>query len=90
MGNDMVGQVIEAFKKVRPERTVMKIWNYQKAYIILGVKDPDQWEYEMDPYYMYIDGKISGISYLDNAELLIKALKANNLIYVNKLIEEEI
>jgi len=88
MGNDMVGQVIDAFKKFRPNKVVAKIWNLNKAYVILGVRDLKQWQYEMDPYYTYIDGKVAGISYMENESLMKKMLKPENLIYVNKTIEQ--
>ena len=84
MGNDMVGQVIDKFKEFRPNKTVMKIWNLGKVYIILGVKDPEQWEYEMDPYYMYCDGVIDGITYLDDADELDVIMEDDNLIYSKK------
>lgn len=84
MGNDMVGQVIDKFKEFRPAKTVMKIWNKKDLYVILGVKDPSQWETEMDPYYVYSNGKIDGVSYLDNAEVLDKVMKPEYLIYHDK------
>lgn len=84
MGNDMVGQIIEGFKSFRPDKTVVKIWNKNKLYVILGAKDPTKWEYEMDPYYIYTDGKFNGISYLDNEEVLSKVLKPQYLIYTKK------
>lgn len=89
MGNDMVGQIIEEFKKLRPNRTIMKIWNKQKLYVILAVKDPSKWEYEMDPYYTYIEGQFAGISYLDNSDTLGKVLKDQYLIYLRKEKENE-
>lgn len=88
MGNDMVGQIVDKFKEFRPDKVVAKIWNLNKAYVILGVHDINKWQYEMDPYYTYIDGEMAGISYIDNESLMKKILKPENLIYVNKSIEQ--
>ena len=84
MGNDLVGQAIDAMKKFRPNKTVIKIWNKGKLCVILAVKNPDSWEEEMDPYYVYGDGKVDGISYLDNADILDKIVKKEYLVYTNK------
>lgn len=88
MGNDLVGQAIEAMSKFRPDKTVMKIWENNKICIILAVLDPKQYETEMDPYYIYTDGKVDGISYLDNADILIRLLKPENMVYQNKILKE--
>lgn len=86
MGNDLVGQVFDAFKDYRPNKTIMKIWNKGKICLILAVKDPDEWQMEMDPYYLFADGKVSGVSYIDNATKLKRISKPEYLIYHDKSI----
>ena len=81
MGNNLVGQVNDAMEKYRPDKTVIKIWNKGKLCVILAAKNPAEWEMEMDPYYIYADGKVSGISYIDNGDVMKKVLKPENLIY---------
>lgn len=87
MGNDLVGQIFDAFQKFRPGKTIIKIWNKGDLSIILAVKDPKEWEMEMDPYYVYSKGKIDGISYIDNADLVSRVAKPNFLIYHDKVVE---
>lgn len=84
MGNDLVGQAIEAMKKYRPEKTVIKIWNKGKSCLILATKNPKEYQMEMDPYYIFAEGAISGISYLDNAAKLKKIMKPEYIAYQNK------
>lgn len=84
MGNDLVGQSVEAMKKFRPNKTVMKIWNKKDLCIILAVTDPANWEMEMDPYYVYANGKVDGVSYIDNVNVLSKVMKPEYLVYTNK------
>lgn len=81
MGNNLVGVIIESMKKVKPELTVMKIWNKNKLSIILAVHNPNKWETEMDPYYAYVDGNIDGLTLTDNFEVVNKVLKNEYLIY---------
>ena len=91
MGNDLVGKVFDVFKEYRPSKTIMKIWNKDKVCIfydavivvciILAVKDPAEWQMEMDPYYIFVDGKVDGISYLDNAAKIKRITKPEYLIY---------
>ena len=87
LGNDLVGKVFDAFKEYRPSKTIMKIWNKDKVCIILAVKDPAEWQMEMDPYYIYADGKVAGISFLDNATKLKRITKPENLIYHSKTMD---
>lgn len=89
MGNDLVGQAIDVMKKYRPEKTVIKIWNKGKSCLILAAKNPKEYQMEMDPYYVFAEGAISGISYLDNADKLKKIMKPECLAYVNKSIDIE-
>lgn len=84
MGNDMVGQIIDEFNKTRPEKTVIKIWNNGKLYVILAARDPQNYKMEMDPYYMYTEGKLFGVSYIDNADTMEKVVRPENLIYMKK------
>ena len=84
MGNDMVGQAIEAMKQFRPNKTVMKIWEKGKICLILAAKDPDNWQMEMDPYYIFADGKVDGVSFIDNATKLKRIARPEKLIYHNK------
>lgn len=84
MGNDLVGQAIEAMKKYRPEKTVIKIWIKNKVAILLAAKEPSQYEYEMDPYYIFVDGHVDGISYLDNGTKLKRIMKPEYLAYQKK------
>lgn len=81
MGNDLVGVIIDAFKKVKPELTVMKIWNKSKLSIILAVHDPNNWEKEMDPYYAYSNNCIDGFTFIDNMPIVDKVVRNNYLIY---------
>lgn len=81
LGNDLVGKVFDVFKEYRPSKTIMKIWNKDKVCIILAVKDPAEWQMEMDPYYIFVDGKVDGISYLDNAAKIKRITKPEYLIY---------
>lgn len=84
MGNDLVGQAIEAMKKYRPEKTVVKIWNKGKSCLILAAKNPKEYQMEMDPYYIYAEGAISGISYIDNANKLKKIMMPEYLAFTKK------
>lgn len=84
MGNDLVGQAVEAMKKFRPNKTVMKIWNQKDLCVILAAKNPSEYEMEMDPYYIYAKGKVDGVSFIDNEAVLSKVMKPENLIYTNK------
>lgn len=84
MGNDLVGQAVEAMKKYRPEKTVVKIWNKDNSCLILAAKNPDEYEMEMDPYYIYAKGAIAGISYIDNAAKLKKIMKPEFLVYTKR------
>ena len=81
MGNDLVGQAFDAMEKFRPDKTIIKIWNLNNLCIILAVKDPEQYETEMDPYYAFANGKVEGISFIDNEAVLSKVMKPQNLIY---------
>lgn len=87
MGNDLVGQIFDKFKSFRPGKTIIKIWNKKDLSIILAVKNPKEWEMEMDPYYVYSKGKIDGISYIDNESLVSKVTKPEFLIYKDKSLE---
>ena len=87
MGNDLVGKVIDKMKEFRPNKTVMKIWNQNKLCVILAVKNPAEWQMEMDPYYVYIDGKVDGVSFIDNEGVLSRVMKPRNMIYHNKSID---
>lgn len=87
MGNDLVGQAIEAMKKFRPNKTVMKIWNKKDLCVILAVKNPETWQEEMDPYYVYAKGKVDGISFIDNEAVLTKVMKPEYIAYKNKSLE---
>ena len=87
MGNDLVGKVVDAMKQFRPDKTVMKIWNKKDLCVILAVKDKSKWVEEMDPYYVYANGKVDGISYLDAEPVLSRVMRPEFLIFVNKLLE---
>lgn len=87
MGNDTVGKVIDAMEKFRPNKTVMKIWNKKNLSVILAVKNPKEWQMEMDPYYIYSDGKVDGISFIDNESILSKVMKPEYLIYHDKSLD---
>jgi hypothetical protein len=87
MGNDLVGQIFDKFKSFRSDKTIIKIWNKKDLSIILAVKNPKEWEMEMDPYYVYSKGKIDGISYIDNESLVSKITKPEFLIYKDKSLE---
>lgn len=85
MGNDKVGQIIEEFKKYDSSRTVVAIWNKKDLYVIIAKHNPDKNAVEMDPFYVYADGKgIDGITYVDNQELLTQVMKPEYLIYERK------
>ena len=88
MGNDLVGQIFDKFKSFRPDKTIMKIWSKKDMAIILAVKKPSEWQMEMDPYYIYSKGKLDGISYLDNANVITRITKPENLIYHNPDVEK--
>ena len=89
MGNDLVGQIIEAFKKDSPELTVIKIWNKKKLNVVIAVHNPENWREEMDPYYAYVDGLIDGLTVMDNLPVLEKVMVDSNLIYVRKSEDKE-
>lgn len=81
MGNDLVGVIIDSFKKVKPNLTVMKIWTKSKLSIVLAVNHPESWRDEMDPYYVYSAGNIDGLTLTDNMDIVDKVIRNEYLIY---------
>lgn len=79
----MVDEIIKAFKEHNSKMTVMKIWSKGNLHIVLAVFNPDEWNWEMDPYYIYDNGRIDGIFLAQATELFDTVINDKCLIYKN-------
>ena len=85
MGNEKVGQIIDAFKDYDPKLYVIAIWKINEkngSYLVVAKHTPSKEAVEMDPFYIYnSELGIDGVTYVDNRDAFQKIMKPGNLIY---------
>lgn len=87
---DIVKEIQDTFKKFNSELYVIAIFNIEledsdkKSYFVIAKHTPDKESIEEDPFYIYVDGKIRGITITDSPKIMDefeKILNPKNRIY---------
>lgn len=85
MNGTVIDDIKNAFKKYNSKLYVHNIYNAgDNFYLVIAKFTPNKNEIEEDPYYLYRNGKVVGITITDSDERLIKSIEImqpENCIY---------
>jgi len=82
---NIIDEIKDAFKKYNPDLYVIAIFIAEKdLYFVVAKHTPDKTTVEEDPFYMYGNGKVTGVTITDSEERMNNAfeiMQAKNRIY---------
>lgn len=82
---NIIDEIKDAFKKYNPDLYVIAVFNAsQDLYFVIAKHTPDKTTPEEDPFYMYANGQVMGVTITDSSERMDNAfeiMQPKNRIY---------